>query len=330
MALTQVKTNGIADDAVTLAKQAGGTDGNLITYDASGNPDVVNTGNSGQVLTSNGSGAAPTFQAASGGIASLVADTSPQLGGDLDTNSFEIGLDDSHKVKFGDDNDLEVWHSGSHAFIQNDTGRLRIQGDDVRIEKADGTEFMAKFTADGAAEFYHNDVKKLETTAGGATLTGHLKQDGGFGIMEPGFVAAMSGDEQIDHSTHHKFVNWQNYSTAYNPGWDATNDKFTVPSGGAGKYLFGWKLAIGDNHQQHLEDDEVFSVYLKLNGSTIGRSEQQSWGNSGNTIWPANTFIWDLADSDYIEMYAWHDEGARVDVNDDYCLFWGFRMAEGD
>jgi len=29
MALTQVKTSGIADDAVTLAKQAAGTDGKL-------------------------------------------------------------------------------------------------------------------------------------------------------------------------------------------------------------------------------------------------------------------------------------------------------------
>ena len=90
MALTQVKTSGIADDAVTLAKQAGGTDGNLITYNASGNPDVVATGNSGQVLTSNGSGAAPTFQAASGGISDIVSDTSPQLGGDLDVQTHAI------------------------------------------------------------------------------------------------------------------------------------------------------------------------------------------------------------------------------------------------
>ena len=36
MALTQVNTSGIADDAVTLAKQAAGTDGQIITFDASG------------------------------------------------------------------------------------------------------------------------------------------------------------------------------------------------------------------------------------------------------------------------------------------------------
>jgi len=62
----QLDTTGIADDAITLAKMASGTTGNLITYDVSGNPAAVPTGTSGQVLTSNGAGAVPTFQAAGG------------------------------------------------------------------------------------------------------------------------------------------------------------------------------------------------------------------------------------------------------------------------
>jgi len=57
----------IQDNAVTLAKMAGGVDGNLITYDACGNPAAVATGTACQVLTSNGAGAAPTFQAGGGG-----------------------------------------------------------------------------------------------------------------------------------------------------------------------------------------------------------------------------------------------------------------------
>jgi hypothetical protein len=64
---TGLPTAGLVDDAVSLAKMASGTAGNLITYDASGNPAAVATGTSGQVLTSNGAGAAPTFQAAAGG-----------------------------------------------------------------------------------------------------------------------------------------------------------------------------------------------------------------------------------------------------------------------
>ena len=56
----------LADDAVTLAKMASGTAGNLITYDAAGDPVAVATGTAGQVLTSNGAGAAPTMQTPSG------------------------------------------------------------------------------------------------------------------------------------------------------------------------------------------------------------------------------------------------------------------------
>ena len=75
MALTKVSGSLIADDAVGLDQIAdnsvgldqlnGGTDGNLISFDASGNPSHVATGSANQVLVSNGAGAPPTFQSGS-------------------------------------------------------------------------------------------------------------------------------------------------------------------------------------------------------------------------------------------------------------------------
>jgi len=62
-----VTTAKILNDNVTLAKLAAGTDGELITWDASGDPATVAVGTATHVLTSNGAGAAPTFQAAAGG-----------------------------------------------------------------------------------------------------------------------------------------------------------------------------------------------------------------------------------------------------------------------
>ena len=59
----------IADNSITLAKMAGGTDGNIISYDASGDPVAIATGNDGQVLTSTGAGSPPAFEdAAAGGV----------------------------------------------------------------------------------------------------------------------------------------------------------------------------------------------------------------------------------------------------------------------
>ena len=73
----------IADKAISYAKLADGTAGNLLTWSAAGVMAVVATGNSGQVLTSNGAGAAPTFQAAAGGGSTLngiTAATADQAG----------------------------------------------------------------------------------------------------------------------------------------------------------------------------------------------------------------------------------------------------------
>ncbi len=58
----------VADDIITLAKMAGGTDGNIITYDASGDPAVVATGTSGHYLKSQGAGSVPVFAAVSAGF----------------------------------------------------------------------------------------------------------------------------------------------------------------------------------------------------------------------------------------------------------------------
>jgi len=62
-----VDSGTLADNAVGLAQMAGGTDGNIITYDTSGNPAVVATGSDGQILTSAGADAVPAFEAAPAG-----------------------------------------------------------------------------------------------------------------------------------------------------------------------------------------------------------------------------------------------------------------------
>jgi len=71
--MAQIKVNqySIPDDAITLAKMASGTDGNIITYDASGNPAVVASGTSGHFLKSQGANTVPVF-AAAGASGSMV------------------------------------------------------------------------------------------------------------------------------------------------------------------------------------------------------------------------------------------------------------------
>ena len=63
-----IDTVHIGLNQVTLAEMAGGTDGNLITYDASGDPAYVATGNDGQVLTSAGANNPPAFETLAAGV----------------------------------------------------------------------------------------------------------------------------------------------------------------------------------------------------------------------------------------------------------------------
>ena len=89
------------DNSVTLAKMASGTDGNLITYDASGDPAYVTTGTSGQILTSGGAGVAPTFQTAGGGATELndLSDASTSA-----TGNYGIGTGAIDSITTGDRN----------------------------------------------------------------------------------------------------------------------------------------------------------------------------------------------------------------------------------
>ena len=103
-----------ADSSVTLTKMASGTDGNLITYDASGNPAHVATGTATHVLTSNGAGAAPTFQAPAAG------NNTPSFGAYLAAN---MGLSNDTWTKITID--TEEWDTDS-AFDHSTNYRFTV------------------------------------------------------------------------------------------------------------------------------------------------------------------------------------------------------------
>ena len=150
LATNAVSTAKIEDTAVTLAKLEHGTGSN-----------------DGKFLRAN-NGADPTFETVN---TDLVGDTSPQLGGDLDCNGNNIAVDggnnitigDSGRLRLGASNDLDLFHDGTDNHI---TG-----GSTINVDTGAG-ETMAKFITNGAVELYHDNVKKLETVSGGATITG--------------------------------------------------------------------------------------------------------------------------------------------------------------
>ena len=87
------------------------------------------------------------------------------------TSSEHIHLLDSKKLNLGTDTDASLFHDGSNTYLTATTGTIHIQGK--------SGENSIRAIPDGAVELHHNNVKKIETTSAGVTVTGSVTDDKG-------------------------------------------------------------------------------------------------------------------------------------------------------
>ena len=180
MALTQVKTSAIADDAITQAKIANdaidiseikaGSDGELISFDANGNPVKIAAGTAGHFLKSQGDASQPIFAAVPSGV-----------GGDTG-----IDLNDGVKARYGTGNDVSIQHNGTY-FDVADLGLSgassmwfgTASGDGIifYVNKGVGNTYIARFSETDGCRLYHSTSQKLNTSSTGITITGNLEPE---------------------------------------------------------------------------------------------------------------------------------------------------------
>lgn len=169
----------IANKAIALAKLADGTDGELITYDTNGVVTTVPVGTVTHVLTSNGTGTVPTFQAPTGGgISDIVEDTTPQLGGDLDRQAFDTT---------GTGNVLV----NSNYLIEGSTGRSVIRSITLRFEPGatPGTNINC---TNRTSNIIYNPPSITDTTN-----LGKSGSDGSFALSADGSVITLNISENV-------------------------------------------------------------------------------------------------------------------------------------
>ncbi len=108
------------------------------------------------------------------GIGNVVEDTSPQLGGDLQSNGNDIVFADNDKAIFGTGSDLQIHHNANNSVIEDlGTGNLKIKsnGSGINFQKGDAA-LLATMVTDGAVTLYHNNSAKIATGSTGAVVTG--------------------------------------------------------------------------------------------------------------------------------------------------------------
>jgi len=112
--------------------------------------------------------------------ADVVNDTSPQLGGDLDTNGNDVNFGDGDIAQFGASNRLQVWHNGTDSFIkETGTGDLKIQANKTIVQSASGLDtYIEVDPATGVTLGYNGASNKLATTSTGVSVTGNIVANG--------------------------------------------------------------------------------------------------------------------------------------------------------
>ena len=179
-----VITAKLADQAVDLSKLPHGT---------------VST--DGKFLRAN-NGADPTFETVN---TDLVADTSPQLGGDLASNSNDILMADSDKIVFGTGGDFVIQHTGNTSDFTNSTSNLNFinNADSAHVNFVHDNEYMLRAASDGAVEAYYDNSKKFETTSAGVYVTGAAVFPDG---SSNGIQIGNSSDLQLYHDGSHSYI----------------------------------------------------------------------------------------------------------------------------
>ena len=100
----------------------------------------------------------------------VTSSPAPTDGGDTPIDG---SIGDGDTILMGDGDDLQIFHSGVTGNIKNTTGTLILQSSTVRIQDGGSSE-TAFSAADGVAQLYYKNSKKLETNGVGVTVYNQL------------------------------------------------------------------------------------------------------------------------------------------------------------
>ena len=149
--------------------------------------------------------------------------------GGIDITTGTIDLADGARVRFGGDQDLQVYHTGSNAFYENTTGNVyfRNDGSATYFQLGPANDDAIALSKDGPVILYYDSSQKFQTTTGGVKVTGGYTEN----------IVAVSGTE-VDCATGSYFTKTITGATTFTFA--------NVPSGVA--YAFTFEVTLNGSN----------------------------------------------------------------------------------
>ena len=122
----------------------------------------------------------------------------PLSGGTL---TGDVSLGDNVKTKFGNSDELQIYHTGSSALIQESgDGDLGILGANIVIANADASKNYIGCTDNANVTLFYNGNPKLNTVASGIEVTGTVTFDGLSGTGSVNVTDILDEDDMSSNS----------------------------------------------------------------------------------------------------------------------------------
>ena len=166
----------------------------------------------------------------------------------------DITFADSSKAIFGAGSDLQIYHDGTHSYIDDaGTGDLLIRAENnLFLKRTNSDETYFSGAVNGAVTLFHNNNAKLATTISGVDITGTVTADGVDSQLSG------SGGLPVTSGTAQTYGSLRVGATSFNTILDMGS------AGASGAWLQASdKTALGTN----------YPILLNPNGGNVGIGE---------------------------------------------------------
>ena len=205
--------------------------------------------------------------------------------------SGNLKFNDGVQLRFGTDNDLQLYHSGTASMIVNTgTGNLRIRNSvdlgDVVIQTDDGsggsTDYFRADGSTGEAILYHYGAQKLATKSTGIDVTGHTETD----TLNVSGISTFNDDVTFDGATAGRDITFDRSNNALEFEDNAKaifgsgTDNLSIYHNGANSYISNDGNDSGSIYIQATKDGE--RVHIRSDNGSGGTADYfAAYGNTG-------------------------------------------------